>query len=35
MKYENEDEGFTWAQGESLKDLIHPRRIEQYSRLRL
>ena len=29
MKYENEDEGFTWAQGESLKDLIHPRRIEQ------
>jgi 3'-phosphoadenosine 5'-phosphosulfate sulfotransferase (PAPS reductase)/FAD synthetase len=29
MKYENEDEGFTWAQGESLKDLIHPQRIEQ------
>jgi len=29
MKYENEDEGFTWAQGESLKDLFHPRRIEQ------
>jgi hypothetical protein len=29
MKYENEDEGFTWAQGESLKDLINPRRIEQ------
>jgi hypothetical protein len=29
MEYENEDEGFTWAQGESLKDLIHPRRIEQ------
>lgn len=29
MKYENEDEGFTWAQGESLKDLIQPRRIEQ------
>lgn len=29
MKYENEDEGFTWAQGESLKDLIHPHRIEQ------
>lgn len=29
MAYENEDEGFTWAQGESLKDLIHPRRIEQ------
>jgi hypothetical protein len=29
MKYENEDEGFTWAQGESLKDLIDPRRIEQ------
>jgi hypothetical protein len=29
MQYENEDEGFTWAQGESLKDLIHPRRIEQ------
>jgi hypothetical protein len=29
MAYENEDEGFTWAQGESLKELIHPRRIEQ------
>jgi hypothetical protein len=29
MKYENEDEGFTWTQNESLKDLIHPRRIEQ------
>lgn len=29
MEYENEDEGFTWAQGESLKELIHPRRIEQ------
>lgn len=29
MAYENEDEGFTWAQGESLKDLVHPRRIEQ------
>lgn len=29
MRYENQDEGFTWAQGESLKDLIHPRRIEQ------
>lgn len=29
MAYENEDEGFTWAQGESLKDLIHPRRIAQ------
>lgn len=29
MKYENEDEGFTWAQGESLKDLIHPQRIAQ------
>ena len=29
MEYENEDEGFTWTQGESLKDLIHPRRIEE------
>lgn len=29
MRYENEDEGFTWAQGESLKALTHPRRIEQ------
>jgi 3'-phosphoadenosine 5'-phosphosulfate sulfotransferase (PAPS reductase)/FAD synthetase len=29
MAYENEDEGFTWAQGESLKDMTHPRRVEQ------
>lgn len=29
IAYENEDEGFTWTQGESLKDLTHPRRIEQ------
>ncbi len=29
MAYENEDEGFTWAQGESLKDMTHPRRIDQ------
>lgn len=29
MEYENEKEGFTWNQYESLKDLIHPRRITQ------
>lgn len=29
IAYENEDEGFTWTQGESLKDLSHPRRVEQ------
>lgn len=29
MVYENEKEGFTWNQHESLKDLIQPRRIEQ------
>lgn len=29
MEYENEKEGFTWNQNESLKDLIHPNRIEQ------
>jgi hypothetical protein len=28
MVYENEKEGFTWNQGESLTDLIQPRRIE-------
>jgi hypothetical protein len=27
MVYENEKEGFTWNQNESLKDLIHPNRI--------
>lgn len=29
MKYENEKEGFTWNQDESLEDLIKPARIEQ------
>lgn len=29
MIYENEKEGFTWNQHESLKDLIHPLRMEQ------
>ncbi|MEQ8924221.1 MAG: phosphoadenosine phosphosulfate reductase family protein [Fulvivirga sp.] len=29
MEYENEKEGFTWNQHESLKDLIHPNRIRQ------
>lgn len=29
MQYENEKEGFTWNQGESLKELIKPQRIEQ------
>ncbi|MEQ8552131.1 MAG: phosphoadenosine phosphosulfate reductase family protein [Cyclobacteriaceae bacterium] len=29
MEYENEKEGFTWNQNESLKDLIHPHRIHQ------
>lgn len=28
MEYENEKEGFTWNQGESLKQLIEPDRIE-------
>ncbi len=28
MEYENEKEGFTWNQHESLKDLINPRRME-------
>ncbi len=28
MKYENEKEGFTWNQNESLKDIIQPRRME-------
>ena len=32
MKYENEKEGFTWNQTESLKDLIEPKRIEQIKR---
>ena len=27
MEYENEKEGFTWNQHESLEDLIHPNRI--------
>lgn len=29
MKYENEKEGFTWNQDESLEDLIKPPRMEQ------
>ncbi|MGM0934729.1 MAG: phosphoadenosine phosphosulfate reductase family protein [Bacteroidota bacterium] len=29
MKYENEDELFTWVPNESLKDLIQPQRIKQ------
>ena len=29
MEYENEKEGFTWNQNESLQDLIHPNRIYQ------
>jgi len=29
MEYENEKEGFTWNQNESLQDLINPRRMEQ------
>lgn len=29
MKYENEKEGFTWNQNESLADLIDPSRIDQ------
>ncbi len=29
MEYENEKEGFTWNQYESLQDLINPRRMEQ------
>lgn len=29
MEYENEKEGFTWNQNESLQDLIHPNRIHQ------
>jgi len=28
MEYEDEKEGFTWNQNESLQDLIHPSRIE-------
>lgn len=29
MEYENEKEGFTWNQEESLKDLIEPKRMHQ------
>jgi len=29
VDYENEKEGFTWNQNETLKDLIHPNRIHQ------
>jgi len=28
MEYENEKEGFTWNQHESLKDIIHPNRMK-------
>ncbi len=31
-KYENEKEGFTWNQHESLKDLAHPNRVAQIKR---
>ena len=29
MEYENEKEGFTWNQHESLQDLLNPKRMEQ------
>lgn len=29
MKYENEEEMFTWVPNESLKELIHPERVKQ------
>ncbi|MHA7056448.1 phosphoadenosine phosphosulfate reductase domain-containing protein [Aquimarina sp. M1] len=29
MKYENEEECFTWAENETLKELIEPRRIKE------
>lgn len=32
MAYENEKEGFTWNQNESLQQLIHPERIESIKR---
>jgi len=32
VAYENEKEGFTWNQHESLRDLIEPRRMEQIKR---
>lgn len=32
MEYENEKEGFTWNQNESLKDLIEPQRMAQIKR---
>jgi 3'-phosphoadenosine 5'-phosphosulfate sulfotransferase (PAPS reductase)/FAD synthetase len=32
MQYENEKEGFTWSQSESLKELIQPERIEKIKR---
>src|SRR5690606_2106594 len=31
-KYENEKDGFTWNQDESLEDLVKPARIEQIKR---
>ncbi|KAB1065610.1 phosphoadenosine phosphosulfate reductase family protein [Salibacter halophilus] len=32
MEYENEKEGFTWNQNESLKEIIDPKRVEQIKR---
>jgi 3'-phosphoadenosine 5'-phosphosulfate sulfotransferase (PAPS reductase)/FAD synthetase len=32
MQYENEKEGFTWNQNESLEDLIQPQRLAQIKR---
>lgn len=32
MEYENEKEGFTWNQNESLKELIQPQRLTQIKR---
>ena len=32
MKYEDEKQGFTWNQNESLKDLVEPKRMEQIKR---
>jgi 3'-phosphoadenosine 5'-phosphosulfate sulfotransferase (PAPS reductase)/FAD synthetase len=29
IKYEKEEEGYTWQQGESLSELIHPDRIQE------
>jgi hypothetical protein len=32
MEYENEKEGFTWNQNESLHELMQPKRIENIKR---